>query len=455
MKNVIVHDAYDKKAFERFLKNNRYLKALLRNYSQFSPLHEKLAEDTFYAFFKYVVEFNEVVEEEFRINKIILESGMKSIEYEKTKLMTELDEVNAGMATNMFLERFFENIKALKLQKEYKELAKRAKNKEKGNGESISLDSENEDTEELDEFVSKIKDAAKNSLKEISEDIEDTINGMNAVSSWGSGKGDKNTLNPEERMRLASKILENKNLHKIVKKLGKLKLIAINEYKSKIKHYSGEIYSIKIGDDLKHLLPKELVNFSDEILYLDFLRKFVDKKLLTYDLDNEVEKNKGPIIVLLDHSGSMYGEREIWGKAVALSIIEIAKREKRKFGYIAFDDDVRFKKIFEDISIDDILELASLYYGGGTNFEKPLKCAMEMIGEGFDNADIVLITDGYAEVSDEFLNKLNDFKKDKKLKLVSIFIETHPTETIKKISDELIKVFDLTDDEAKKIFRKL
>ncbi|AEF96015.1 vWA domain-containing protein [Methanotorris igneus] len=454
MKNVIVHDAYDKKAFESFLKNNRYLKALLRNYSQFSPLHEKLAEDTFYAFFKYVVEFNEVVEEEFKINKIILESGMKSIEYEKTKLMTELDEVNAGMATNMFLERFFENIKSLKLQNVYKELAERAKNKEKGNSEGISLDSEGENAE-LDEFVSKIKDVAKNSLKEISEDIEDTINGMNAVSSWGSGKGNKNALNPEERIKLASKILENKNLHKIIKKLGKLKFIAINEYKSKIKHYSGEIYSIKIGDDLKHLLPKELVNFSDEVLYLDFLRKFVDKKLLTYDLDNEVKKNKGPIIVLLDHSGSMFGEREIWGKAVALSIIEIAKREKRKFGYIAFDDDVRFKRIFEDISIDDILELASLYYGGGTNFELPLECAMEMIEEGFDNADVVLITDGYAEVSDEFLKKLDDFKKDKKLKLISIFIETYPTETIKKISDEFVKVFDLTDEEAKKVFRKL
>ncbi|EHP86837.1 VWA domain-containing protein [Methanotorris formicicus] len=454
MKNVVVHDAYDKKAFERFLKNNRYLKALLRNYEQFSPLHEKLAEDTFYAFFKYVVEFNEVIEEEFKINKIILEGGLGSIEYEKTKLMTELDEVNAGMATNMFLEKFLENIKALKLQKEYKKLAEMAKNKEKGNGEGISLDSEGENTE-FDEFMSKIKDVAKNSLKEISEDIGDTINGMNAVSSWGSGKGDKKSLNPEERIKLASKILENKTIHKIVKKLGRLKLIAINEYKSKIIHYSGEIYSIKMGDDLKHLLPKELVNFSDEILYLDFLRKFVDKKLLTYDLDNEVEKSKGPIIVLLDHSGSMYGKREIWGKAVALSIIEIAKKEKRKFGYIAFDDDVRFKRIFNDISIDDILELASLYYGGGTNFERPLECAIEIVKKDFENADIVLITDGYADVSDEFLKKLDDLKKDKKLKLTSIFIEVYPTETIKKISDELIKVFDLTDEDAKKVFRKL
>lgn len=245
----------------------------------------------------------------------------------------------------------------------------------------------------------------------------------------------------------------------MLKKLGKLRLLAINEYKSKIKHYSGEIYSTKIGRDLKHLLPKEIVNLSDEILYYDFLRRFVDKKLLIYDIQNKLEKQKGPIIILLDHSGSMYGDREIWGKAVALSIIEIAKRENRDIYYIAFDDGVRFEKKInpKTITFDEIIEIASLYFGGGTNFIMPLNRAMSIIKEHetFKNADILLITDGYAEVNDVFLKEFDKFKNEYNAKLISVFVETFPTETLKAISDEVIKVYDLADEEARKIYKSI
>ncbi|ACV24985.1 vWA domain-containing protein [Methanocaldococcus fervens] len=436
MKNVIKHDAYDKKAFERFLKNSKYLQKLLRYYSQFHPIHEKLAEDTFYAFFKYVVEFNEYVEERFKINKAILEGAMKNIEYEKSKLFTELDEMNAGTATIMFCEKFFENLKLKNLNKELKKFIS------DGNGEGLE---------------DKLKETAKETMKEISEEVSEVLQGFDAVENFGKGLGDKKLLSPEDRIKLADKILENKKIREIVKKLGKLKLLATNEYKSKIKHYSGEVYSTKIGRDLKHLLPKEIVNLSDELLYYDFLRRFADKKLMIYDIQNKLDKQKGPIVVLLDHSGSMYGDREIWGKAVALSLIEIAKRENRELYYIAFDDGVRFEKLInpKNITMEEIIEIASLYFGGGTNFIEPLNKAMEVIkkNESFKNADILLITDGYAEVNDMFLKEFDKFKNEHNVKLISVFVEIFPTETLKMISDEVIKVYDLVEEEARKIYR--
>ncbi|MEO2118067.1 MAG: VWA domain-containing protein [Methanocaldococcus sp.] len=438
MKNVIKHDAYDKKAYERFLKNSKYLQKLINHYSQFHPIHEKLAEDTFYAFFKYVVEFNEHVEEKFKINKAILEGAIKNIEYEKSKLLTELDEVNAGTATIMFCEKFFENLKLAKLNKELKNFAS------EGKGERLE---------------DKLKEIAKNTMKDIADEVYEVIQGFNAVDSFGRGKGDKKLLSPEERIKLVDKILQNKKIREIVKKLGKLRLLAINEYKSKIKHYSGEIYSTKIGRDLKHLLPKEIANLSDEILYYDFLRRFVDRKLLIYDIQNKLEKQKGPIIILLDHSGSMYGDREIWGKAVALSIIEIAKRENRVIYYIAFDDGVRFEKKINPkaITFNEIIEIASLYFGGGTNFIMPLNRAISIIKEHetFKNADILLITDGYAEVNENFLKEFKQFKNEHNVKLISVFVETFPTETLKMISDEVIKVYDLADEEARKIYKSI
>ncbi|ACX71953.1 von Willebrand factor type A [Methanocaldococcus vulcanius M7] len=438
MKNVIKHDAYDKKAYEKFLRNSRYLQKLLNYYSQFSPIHEKLAEDIFYAFFKYVVEFNDVIEEKFEINKKILEGAIKNIEYEKSKLLTELDEVNAGTATIMFCEKFFENLKLAKLNKELKKFAIDGK--------------KNKDLEE------KLKEIGKNAMKEVSDEISEIVQGFNAINGLGKGQGDKKRLSSDERIKLADKILSNGKVRSIVKKLGRLRLLAISEYRSKIKHYSGEIYSIKVGRDLKYLLTREIVNFSDEILYYDFLRRFMDKKLLVYDINEKLDKQKGPIVVLLDHSGSMYGEREIWGKAVALSILEIAKREKRDIYYIAFDDGVRFEKRIDpkNITVEEIIEIASLYFGGGTNFILPLNRAMEVIKTSeFKNADILLITDGYAEINDEFLKRFDKFIKENSVRVISVFVETFPTETLKKISTEIIKVYDLADEETRKIYRSI
>ncbi|NPA62919.1 MAG: hypothetical protein GXN95_05135 [Methanococci archaeon] len=439
MKNVIKHDAYDKKAYEKFLRNSRYLQKLISHYSQFSPIHEKLAEDIFYAFFKYVVEFNDVIEEKFEINKKILEGAIKNIEYEKSKLLTELDEVNAGTATIMFCEKFFENLKLAKLNKELKKFSS-------GGGEK---------SRDLEE---KLKEIGKNAMKEVSNEISEIVQGFNAIEGIGKGKGDKKRLSPTERIKLADKILSNNKVRSIIKKLGRLRSLAISEYRSKIKHYSGEIYSIKVGRDLKYLLTREIVNFSDEILYYDFLRRFMDKKLLVYDINEKLDKQKGPIVVLLDHSGSMYGEREIWGKAVALSILEIAKREKRDIYYIAFDDGVRFEKRIDpkNITVEEIIEIASLYFGGGTNFILPLNRAMEVIKTSdFKNADILLITDGYAEINDEFLKRFDKFIKENSVRVISVFVETFPTETLKKISTEIIKVYDLADEETRKIYRSI
>ncbi|ENN96671.1 hypothetical protein J422_00996 [Methanocaldococcus villosus KIN24-T80] len=414
MKNVIKHDAFDKKAFERFLNSNKYFQKLLSYYSHLHPIHEKLSEDIFYAFFKYVVEFNEAVEEKFRINKAILKGLIKNIEYEKIRLLTELDETNAGIATVILCEEIFKNFK---------------------------------------KFNGSASDLVREILKQNSKNILEIIEGIN---SFGFGKGEKNYNDPEDKLKLANRILQDKKLLKIIKKLGKLKLLAINTYKNNVKQQLSEVYSVSLGNEIKYLLPKEIAYLSDEILYYEFIRRFIEKKLLNYSLIS-YKDSEGAIIVCLDHSGSMFGEKEIWAKAVVLSLIEIAKRKKRKIYYIAFDDDVRFEKEIDpkNIKYEDVIEIASVFYGGGTNFEKPISRAMDVIKEKYMDADILLITDGFAEVSDEFVEKLKEFKENYKVKLMSVFIEIFPTETLKRISDKNVKVYELVDDEAKKIYKLL
>src|SRR5439155_502145 len=65
-------------------------------------------------------------------------------------------------------------------------------------------------------------------------------------------------------------------------------------------------------------------------------RRLVEGRLLSYSLRGVDERGRGPMIVCLDGSGSMAGDKVIWSKAVALTLLEIARRQRRLFRFICF-----------------------------------------------------------------------------------------------------------------------
>jgi hypothetical protein len=74
------------------------------------------------------------------------------------------------------------------------------------------------------------------------------------------------------------------------------------------------------------LLPHELLALRHPVLRRDFARRFLDAELLQYTLRAVEEKGRGPMIVCIDGSSSMAGDKEIWSKAVSLTLLDIAQR---------------------------------------------------------------------------------------------------------------------------------
>jgi Mg-chelatase subunit ChlD len=62
------------------------------------------------------------------------------------------------------------------------------------------------------------------------------------------------------------------------------------------------------------------------------------KNLMQFKLEGKEKEGKGPLIVCIDNSGSMAGEREEWAKGFALGLLTIAKKQKREFCIIHFSD---------------------------------------------------------------------------------------------------------------------
>ncbi|ADG13857.1 von Willebrand factor type A [Methanocaldococcus infernus ME] len=301
----------------------------------------------------------------------------------------------------------------------------------------------------LDESLSLI--ATNHFCSNIKEkDVEEIMSEIESFLSltYGFGGGEKIFLDPKKKIELYEKLLKNKNLIRFLDFFTKFNRLAIKKSRRKIKHIVGVKYDVKLGNRISNLLLSEVKNLADPYLLLDFLRRYSESKLLNYEILENSEKKE--LVICLDVSGSMRGKKEEWAKALALAITNLSINEGKKVHIIFFDDGVREVKEFnKKLSMNDILYIASVFYGGGTNFEKPLKKAMEY------NGDIIFITDGEAEISKNFTNKFIEEKKKRGIKLYSFFINTKSTYSLKKLSDLSLTIYEINERSAEKILDKI
>lgn len=260
----------------------------------------------------------------------------------------------------------------------------------------------------------------------------------------------------ENFMLLAKEMENNSKIKEVTRKLGRNYISSEKKLKSKVlKRNNNEVLGIHKSDDIVRILPSELVNFESEELEYLFYSKFFEKSLLTYEiLSKEYEnnpkvkqeyvqsKNKGPVVACIDTSGSMNGLPILKAKALLLAISKIMEKEDRALYIILFGDkgEIRELNIQNKSEAHKILSFLSGGFNGGTDFETPLKRGIEIIKniKNYNKADILLITDGFCEIREEYIKKL---KLDKMILEVSIYTIICGTKNIKdKYSDEIINI---------------
>lgn len=221
--------------------------------------------------------------------------------------------------------------------------------------------------------------------------------------------------------RLIDEMKNNPHIQALIKKMGRNYIGEIHKRQTKIPRASkSEVYGTHRSDDLMRLLPSELVNLDDDDLEMLFYAKLLEKNLITYQLagvthemiDEEYTKNQaitGPIVALLDTSGSMGGEPILKAKALLFAIGMILKAENRHLYVVLFGDTGEISE-FKLEGRDDLAGLVRFLnsgFGGGTNFETPLQRAIEIIGtyDDYKKADILMLSDGDCQLNDNFAKK--------------------------------------------------
>ena len=69
------------------------------------------------------------------------------------------------------------------------------------------------------------------------------------------------------------------------------------------------------------------------------------------------------------------------------------------------------------------MNAAETFLGGGTNFKQPLDEAIRLMDTGFENADIVFLTDGLCELPEDYLAKLCKEQTARKFTVTGILLD--------------------------------
>jgi uncharacterized protein with von Willebrand factor type A (vWA) domain len=275
------------------------------------------------------------------------------------------------------------------------------------------------------------------------------------------GQGGK--MNAGERLELGRRLARNKKLGELARLVGRFKQDARALRRNRLERGVAEAYDVERGAELGRLIPSELIAMHHPVLARDFRRRLLEGALLQYRLKEDEQKGKGPMVVCIDVSSSMQGARELWAKAVALTLMDIARRSRRLFRAVLFSSGDSTLKVLDlnrerryQPDLKKVVEMAEYFAGGGTDFEKPIDAAVALLEEKrLKRGDIVFITDGECQVSPEWLAHLNQRKRELDFAIFGVLVDvagSPETSTVRQFADRITSVNQLNNTETHEIF---
>ncbi len=265
-----------------------------------------------------------------------------------------------------------------------------------------------------------IKAKAEEAVQKAAKDVSQL---RNILISWGDGEGTIGCIPFDNKV--LKRVKQDSRLLEISKFLGKYKEMLIDKRKNGFTYGEGEKYDLTTGHDINACLSADMALLSTPQTQPLFIHKFMNSSLTQYRKREAVTRAKGDIIACIDGSGSM-SDTIAWAMALALALQEIAAEEDRKFALIQFGskEQLRLNEFIPGVYTQaELMDAASHFFNGGTNFERPLDEAMKMIEQGYQDAEIVFITDGKCKISEDFAKGFTEFRESHKLTVTGILLD--------------------------------
>lgn len=159
-----------------------------------------------------------------------------------------------------------------------------------------------------------------------------------------------------------------------------------------------EVRQTTIGGDIELLLASEHAHMASGGALGDLkAMQVMQRQALQLQMAGEEECDRGPLVIAVDESGSMHGDRNVWAKACAAALMRIAHEEKRDVVIVAFSTSTACFHCKPD-DVTTATNALMHFFSGGTAIAPAIDVALRQVKRlaslGQHGADIVLISDG-------------------------------------------------------------
>ena len=272
-----------------------------------------------------------------------------------------------------------------------------------------------------------------------------------AAAAFGLGDGGVGANDPRAVAELFKRVRADPALRRICELAGRFRRVARSKQRQKAAHGLDDVVGVEPGGDIGRLLPAELGRLMVPDLELDALRRIAEKQALCRELASTEPVGQGPVIVCLDESGSMRGDKAHTAKALALALAWVARQQRRWAALVAYSGDSGERLLalppgrWDEAALADWL---AAFIGRGSDIDVPVRELPRMYADlkappGV--TDVVFVTDAQCRLPDQLKKRFLEWKRAARVRLVSLVIDNPPGD-LAAVSDEVHQVRSLAPE---------
>jgi uncharacterized protein with von Willebrand factor type A (vWA) domain len=297
--------------------------------------------------------------------------------------------------------------------------------------------------------VAVLKGVSK-ALAEASKEVEEA---REAAAALGLGPGAPGSNDPKAIAALYRRVRADPTLRRICELAGRYRRVAQSKQRRKAIHGRDDMIGVVTDGDLARLLPHELAKLAMDEFEDDTLRRLVERQAMCRQYASVEPVAKGPILVSVDESGSMCGDKGHTAKALALALAWIARQQKRWIALVAYSGDSGERLLalppgrWNETALMDWL---AEFIGRGSSLDVPVREMpryYEELHAPVGTTDVIFITDALCRIAPSLQEQFHAWKRQVRARLITLVIASTPGD-LTTISDEVHQVDALAATEG-------
>lgn len=290
--------------------------------------------------------------------------------------------------------------------------------------------------------------ALRTAGKAVTEAAKEVSELRDAAAALGLGAGEPEGNDPRAIADLYRRVRNDPGLRRISELAGRFRRVAQSKQRQKVAHGLDDVVGVEPGGDVGRLLPSELARLAVPELELDTLRRIVERHALCREHHAVEPVGKGPIICVVDESGSMEGAKAHTAKALALALAWVARQQRRWCGLVAYSGKSGERLLalrpgrWDEAALCDWL---SAFIGHGSDLDLPIEELPRMyreLGAPAGVTDVVLLTDARARIPADLRDRFLSWKQQTCVRVVALVVDNPPGD-LAAVSDEVHSVRSL------------